>query len=46
MLEAGVEWKWTDIQSFHFTTQFGLDDNNDTPNWGARLAYTHQLNHG
>jgi len=43
ILEAGLEWKLTDAQSLHFSTQVGLDDNGDTPNWGARMAYTHQI---
>jgi len=43
MVEAGVEWKMDDSQSVHFTTQVGLDGDGDTPNWGARLAYTYEL---
>jgi len=43
MLEAGLEWKVDDSQSVHFTTQVGLDGDGDTPNWGARLAYTYEL---
>lgn len=43
MVEAGVEWKMDDSQSVHFTTQVGLDGDGDTPNWGARVAYTYEL---
>ncbi len=43
MAEVGIEWKIVDTQSFHFTTQIGLDDNEDTPNWGAEIAYTYEL---
>jgi hypothetical protein len=43
MFEAGLEWKMDDSQSLHFSTQVGLDDNGDTPNFGARLAYTYEL---
>ncbi len=43
MFEAGLEYKMSDISSLHLTTQVGLDDNDDTPNFGARIAYTHEL---
>ena len=43
LVEAGVEWKMDDVQSVHFTTQVGLDGDGDTPNWGARIAYTYEL---
>jgi hypothetical protein len=43
MAEVGVEWKLTDAQSVHVTSQVGLDDNGDTPNWGAMIAYTHEI---
>lgn len=43
MAEAGIEWEFAEGKSFHFSTQVGLDDNEDTPNWGARIGYTHEL---
>jgi hypothetical protein len=43
MLEAGVEWKMDDVSSVHMTAQVGLDGNDDTPGFGARLAYSYQL---
>lgn len=43
ILEAGVEWEFAQGQSFHFSTQVGLDDNRDTPNWGAKISYTHEF---
>jgi len=43
MLEAGLEWEFTEGQSLHFSTQVGLDDNEDTPNWGAKMAYTYEI---
>lgn len=45
MVEAGMEWKMDDIQSVHFSTQVGLDGDGDTPNWGARVAYTYELHY-
>lgn len=43
MIEAGLEWKLDDSQSVHVSANAGLDDNGDTPNFGARLAYTYTL---
>jgi hypothetical protein len=43
MIEAGLDWEVAHGHRVHFTTQVGLDDNEDTPNFGARVAYTYEL---
>jgi hypothetical protein len=43
IVEAGLDWEVAVGQRLHFTTQVGLDDNGDTPNFGARVAYTYEL---
>ena len=43
IIEAGLEWQFAEGQGLHFSTQMGLDDNGDTPNFGARVSYTYEI---
>lgn len=43
MLEAGWEWAVTPSQKVGMSMQVGLDDNDDTPNFGAAVSYAYSL---
>lgn len=43
MLELGWEWDMADAEKLGFSLQIGLDDNEDTPNFGAIITYSHSL---
>ena len=43
MLELGWEWQMADAHKLGMSIQAGLDDDDDTPNFGAGLAYSYSL---
>ncbi len=43
MLEFGWEWAMTAAQKLGMSMQVGLDDNDDTPNFGAAISYAYAL---
>ena len=43
MLEAGWEWAMSDAQRLGMSIQIGLDDQDETPNFGAGLSYAYAL---
>lgn len=43
LLELGWEWDMDDAQKLGMSFQIGLDDNEDTPNFGAIVTYAHSL---
>jgi len=43
MLEAGLEWDMAAAQKLGMSLQVGLDDNEDTPNFGAAITYAYSL---
>lgn len=43
MLETGWEWTMSDVHKLGFSLQIGLDDHDDTPNFGAALNYAYSL---
>jgi len=42
-LELGFEWEMMENHNLGLTTQFGLDDHDETPDFGARLMYSLEL---
>lgn len=43
LLELGIQWAAADKHAFGINTQIGLDDNEDTPNFGAGFTYSYSL---
>jgi hypothetical protein len=43
ILEGGWEWQIADVHKLGMSMNVGLDDNDDTPNFGAALNYTYSL---
>lgn len=43
MLELGWEWDMAEMQKLGMSVQIGLDRVDDTPNFGAGIAYSHSL---
>lgn len=43
LAELGVEWSMSDAQTVGMSMQIGLDSNEDTPNFGIGLMYSHSL---
>lgn len=43
MLEVGWEWDMDEAEKLGMSVQIGLDDNDDTPNFGAAISYSHSL---
>lgn len=39
LLDVGWEWATSDASHLGMSVQIGLDDNDDTPNFGAKLTY-------
>lgn len=43
LFEIGWEWEMAEAQRLGMSVQVGLDDNEDTPNFGAIITYSHSL---
>lgn len=43
LLELGWEWAIAEGHSLGMSTQIGLDDNGDTPNFGAGFTYSYRI---
>ena len=43
LFEVGWEWEMAEAQRLGMSLQVGLDDNEDTPNVGAIITYSHSL---
>lgn len=43
ILEAGWEWQLNDANRIGMSCQIGLDDNDDTPNFGAIFNYSYSI---
>lgn len=43
LLDVGWEWAINECNSLGMSVQIGLDDNDDTPNFGAGLVYAYSL---
>ena len=43
MIEAGVEWLCCPNNRLNFSTQVGLDDNGDTPNFGVMANWVYEF---
>lgn len=45
VVDFGWEWDMAASEKLGMSVQVGLDDNDDTPNWGAAFTYSHALTH-
>jgi hypothetical protein len=43
LLELGWEWRIAEAHALGMSTQIGLDDNEDTPNFGATMTYAYSI---
>lgn len=43
ILEFGLEWQLDDCNRVGMSNQLGLDDNDDTPNYGAIFNFSHSI---
>lgn len=46
LLEVGMEWLCCPNNRLNFSTQIGLDDNEDTPNFGVMINWVYQFGAG
>jgi len=43
LLDLGWQWKMSDMANWGMSFQVGLDDEDETPNFGAKMTYAHSL---